>query len=81
MNTDVTTARQATAAVKDWLSSRYLDASRVSARTVSFSDLARCSRIFVEVGNWKPNPIAKDLKEYAQIQGFHVTFSGEGICG
>lgn len=53
------TARQAAALVRQWLRLRSLGPYRVTARTISFSDLARASRIFVTIhGNmalaWSP---------------------------
>lgn len=48
--------------------------NRVSARTIGFADLARTSEIFVTVHDWKPSPLAKELKEHARAQGFFVEF-------
>jgi len=48
--------------------------NRVSARTVGFSDLARVSVVYVTIHNWRPNPIAGTLREYASSWGFYVDF-------
>jgi hypothetical protein len=44
----------------------------LTARTVSFSDLARCERIFVHIYNWKPNPLFSELETIAKANGFYV---------
>jgi hypothetical protein len=48
--------------------------NRVSARTVGFSDLARTKEVFVIVHDWKPSPIARELKELARAKGFFIDF-------
>jgi hypothetical protein len=46
----------------------------VTAKTISFQDLAGTSEIFVIVHDWKPNPLAKKLKEFAEQHNFFVDF-------
>ena len=48
--------------------------NRVSGNTIGFSDLARTSEIFVTVHDWKPSPLAKELKEEASKHGFFMEF-------
>ena len=57
----------------------YLDESgilfdRVTAKTVKFSNLARCSCIFVTIHGWKPSPLATDIRMFAQRHDFYVEF-------
>ena len=44
----------------------------LSARTVSFQDLARGQAVFVKLKNWKPNPLFNELKAIAHKNGFCV---------
>jgi hypothetical protein len=46
----------------------------VSAKTISFQDLAGTSEIFVTVHGWKPSPVARELKEFASNHGFFLDF-------
>jgi hypothetical protein len=45
---------------------------KLTARTVDFTDLARCSVIFVQVRGWEPNPLWNELKTLAKTNGFCV---------
>lgn len=51
--------------------------NRLTARTVSFSDLARCKVVFVEVHNWKPDRVWFTLKEIAIENGFRIISAGD----
>jgi len=57
---------------KGWLDSKGFD-YRVSARTISFADLARDYAVFVTVHGWKPNKSWSELQKFAREKGFHVT--------
>ena len=48
--------------------------NELRAKTVSFADLARNSKIFVEIHDWKPSPIACILCDFAKENGFIVNF-------
>lgn len=67
-------ATQASKAVRAWLESNNVQASDVSARTVSFQDLARGDCIFVTVRGFlcgQPGQ-ADALETFARSQGFRV---------
>ena len=49
--------------------------NRVTARTVSFSDLGREECVFVCVHNWTPSPLAGNIIKVAKENGFCVEFS------
>lgn len=68
---DIKTAKRL---VTGWLREHGLS-NRVTAKTVDFSDLARCSRIFVKVHDWEPGPIAADLCHFAVKNGFLTEFA------
>lgn len=56
------------AALKEWSYS-----NKLKAKTVSFQDLARCSRVFVSVLDWKGTDNAwLDLKAIARDNGFYI---------
>ena len=58
----------------DWLFDLGLN-NKVTARTVSFSDLARAECIFVTIHNWKTNPAAANtLCSNARAKGFRIQF-------
>jgi len=66
------TPRQAKQLVRDRLEALGLQYSRLTARTVDFSDLARCSRVVVTVHGWQPNPAWRDLQALASDNGFYI---------
>lgn len=45
---------------------------KLTARTISFSDLARASCVFVKVHGWTPSPEWSLLQETARAHGFRV---------
>lgn len=57
--------------VTQWLKENNFD-YKVSARTVSFSDLGYGHRVFVKVKGWKPNPKWDGLEQLARKNGFRV---------
>jgi hypothetical protein len=44
--------------------------TRLSARTVDFTDLARASAVFVTVHGWQPSPRWEELKADTKGKGF-----------
>lgn len=50
---------------------------KLTARSVSFSDLARGSRVYVKIHDWEPNPIADALESLARSHGFALEFAIE----
>jgi hypothetical protein len=60
--------------VAAWLAELGLPYTRLKARTVGFSDLARGDGVFVTVLGWKPNPLAGELEQRAKAAGFFVDF-------
>ena len=46
--------------------------TKLTARTVNFTDLARASCIFVKIHGWQPNPVWVELKRIAVAHGFHI---------
>jgi len=46
--------------------------TKLSARTVGFSDLGRGSRIFVQIHGWQPNPVWAELEGFARRNGFSI---------
>jgi len=58
-----------------------LSPHRLSVKRVGFSDLARGSRLFVTIHDWKGDPRAQELKEIGRQNGFTVSFLGPGMVG
>lgn len=50
-----------------------LPAYKLTAKTVSFADLARDSKLFVKINGWKPSPLWEDLQKTAKENGFMIT--------
>ena len=50
--------------------------TRLTARTIDFTDLARARRVFVCVHGWKPSPAFDDLRLFARPHGFCVEAFG-----
>jgi hypothetical protein len=65
------TPQQAKKIVSEWLVKHSMT-FKLTARTVDFTDLARCKVIFVQVQGWEPNPLWNDLKALAKTNGFYV---------
>lgn len=64
--------RQAKKLVRQWLEERGLPYDKLTAKDVSFSDLARASEVFVRIHGWEPNPAWTELKNLARENGFYV---------
>jgi len=54
------------------LTQRGLAFTRITARTIDFTDLARTSAVFVKIHGWKPNPVWADLEGLAKQNGFCI---------
>lgn len=50
--------------------------TKLSAKTVSFVDLARDSRLVVRVHGWQPRPEWEHLRSTARVNGFLVEAPG-----
>lgn len=66
------TPAQAKKITKEALDCRGMSHTRITAKTVSFSDLARASMIFVSVFGSTPSPCWKDVDSIARNAGFRV---------
>lgn len=60
--------------VADRLRRLGIEYTRLSAKTIGFSDLARGDGLFVTIHGWKPNPAADEIKKMAKENGFFVQF-------
>lgn len=70
------TAPAAKRLIKAELDRLSLPYAKLTARTVSFEDLARASRLFVKVHGWQPNPAWDKLREIARCNGFYIEAPG-----
>jgi hypothetical protein len=66
------TANEAKRIIKNELDNRGLAYTKLTARTVSFVDLARASCIFVCVHGWQPNPQWAELRRIAVEHSFRI---------
>jgi len=64
------TRSEAKGIIKTELEKRNLPFTRLTARTVDFSDLERSAGIFVRVHGWQPNSQWNELKSVAKANGF-----------
>ncbi len=64
------TLNQAKKLIKQELEAKCLPFTKLTARTVGFSDLARAAVVFVTVHGWKPNPQWDNLKAVAKKHDF-----------
>ena len=46
--------------------------TKLTARTVSFTDLARENAVFVKIHGWQPNKLWNDLTNFAVKNGFRI---------
>jgi hypothetical protein len=46
--------------------------TKLTARTIGFSDLARCSCVFVTIHGWRPSPVFQAITTFAVEHGFRV---------
>lgn len=66
------TPSKAKQVIKAALDSKGLPYTKLTARTVGFSDLARDSSIFVKIHGWVPNPYWDELRGMAKQNGFCI---------
>ncbi len=66
------TPAQAKKIIAAELQARYLPYTKLTARTIDFSDLARASCIFVTIHGWQPNPQWEELRKVAVANGFRI---------
>lgn len=57
---------------KKFLEENNLQYTKLTGKTVDFTDLARVRIIFVKVHGWKPDPQWAELKQLAIDNGFRV---------
>jgi len=62
--------------VADWLTKNDLSFTKLTAKAVGFSDLARDAMAFVKIWGWKPSPKMAELKKFATENGFRVETDG-----
>lgn len=72
METAEIAVNEAKRLVKQALTDRRLPFTKLTARTVEFTDLAHCRRIFVHVHGWQSNPQWEEIKAVAREHGFNV---------
>ena len=70
------TTGEAKAIVRTWLTNNGFPACTLRAKTVSFFDLARESRVVVTIYGWTPNPALSDLERIARAHKFIVQTDG-----
>ena len=58
--------------MKHELMTRGLAYTKLTGKTVDFSDLSRAREIFVCIHGWRPDPAWKELKEIAHNNGFFI---------
>jgi hypothetical protein len=66
------TTHQAKKIVLAKLEAGRLKYTKVTARTINFTDLARDSKVFVQIHGWTPNPKWNDLEHLAHQHGFCI---------
>jgi hypothetical protein len=66
------TPAQAKKIVADALKCRGVSYTKLTARTVSFMDLGRGSRLFVKIHGWQPSPVWGDVEIIARNAGFSI---------
>lgn len=66
------TPAQAKRLIKAKLDELKLPYTKLTAKTVNFTDLARASCVFVKVYGWKPDPAWDVLVKLAVDNGFRV---------
>jgi hypothetical protein len=63
---------QAKKIIQAELEKHNLPYEKLTARTISFSDLARASCVFVKIHGWQPNPAWEELRAVAVANGFRI---------
>jgi hypothetical protein len=67
--------RQAKKIIKDELDRKKIVYKKLTAKTVSFSDLSRDEMVFVTIHGWTPNVMASHIERIARSKGFRADFS------
>jgi hypothetical protein len=62
--------------IKAELEKRSLPFTKLTSKTIDFTDLAREARVFIKIWGWQPNPAMKEIKEFATSKGFCVETDG-----
>lgn len=75
------TTHQAKKIIKEVLDREGLPYTKLTGKTVDFTDLARSRCVFVLVHGWKMDPKAALLTAAASEHKFVVQFKGPGIVG
>ena len=68
--------QQAKRIIQNALDELRLPYTKLTAKTISFIDLARDKCIFVRIHGWQPNPAWKTLKQLAHKNGFRIEIGG-----
>jgi hypothetical protein len=71
-NKEMITPNQAKKIIKNVLDINNLPYTKLTARTIDFTDLARDSKIFVRIHGWYPDPKFSLLEKSAKENGFCV---------
>jgi len=71
--------RETKRVTKLYLEELALPYDKITARTVSFCDLARGSCIFVTIHGWTPNSYGEEIRFFAKRNGFRILFKGKGF--
>jgi hypothetical protein len=66
------TPNEAKRIIKQELDKRQLPYTKLTAKTVDFTDLARDSKLFITIHGWKGNPQMADLERIAHDNSFIV---------
>jgi len=66
------TTNEAKKIVAAELQKRNLPYTKLTAKTVDFSDLARATCIFVKIHGWQPNPAWDEIRQVAVAHGFRI---------
>jgi len=69
---DHITANDAKKIIQKELDSRGLSYTKLTARTIGFTDLARDSKIFVKIHGWKGDKSWEDIKKVAHDNHFCI---------
>jgi hypothetical protein len=62
--------------VKQFLDDQQLPYTKLTARTIGFSDIARTNCLFVKIHGWQPNPLFDDIRQIAKDHSFRVEADG-----
>jgi len=66
--------KEAKKLLKDYLDTHHIPYTSLTAKTVNFTDLARGKGVFVTIKGFSPNPVAREIKDFARQNNFCVDF-------